>query len=104
MNALARLYKSVRFWGLLGTAVVLYVFFFVVLGKLDMTWARPDTNKLAHTILKVWPQMPFFVQKEQTPQGEAVYYTVSTHQFTQAELRQMGVTNAAPIPAKPAQR
>jgi hypothetical protein len=100
MNALARLYKSVRFWGLLGTAVVLYVFFFIVLGQLDMTWALPDTDKLARNIINIWPQMPFFVQKEQTQQGEVIYYTVSTHQFTQAELRQMGVTNAAPV--KPA--
>ncbi len=104
MSALSRLYKSVRFWGLLGTAVVLYLFFFVILGRLDMTWAMPDTTKIARNIIKVWPQMPFFAQKEQTSQGEAVYYTVSTHQFTQAELKQMGVTNASPQPAKPVQR
>jgi hypothetical protein len=101
MNALARLYQSVRFWGLLGTAIGLYVFFFIMLGKIDMTWAMPDTSKIAHNIIKVWPQMPFFVQKQQTDQGEVIYYTVSTHQFTQAELKQMGVTNAAPQPAKP---
>ena len=100
MNALARIYKSVRFWGLLGTAVGLYVFFFIMLGKIDMTWAMPDTDKLARSIINVWPQMPFFVRKEQTSQGEVVYYTVSTHQFTRAELKQMGVTNAAPV--KPA--
>ncbi|HEX4141377.1 MAG TPA: hypothetical protein VHY09_13595 [Candidatus Methylacidiphilales bacterium] len=98
---LARLYKSVRFWGLLGTAVGLYVFFFVILGKIDMTWAMPDTDRLARNIINVWPQMPFFVQKQQTDQGEVVTYTVSTHQFTQAELRQMGVTNAVTQPAKP---
>jgi len=101
MNALTRLYKSTRFWGLLGTAVGLYLFFFVVLGKLDMSWAMPDTDRIAHNIIKVWPQMPFFVQKQQTDQGEAVYYTVSTHLFTPAELKQMGVTNAAPQSAKP---
>ena len=100
MNALSRLLKSTRLWGLLGTGVVLYVIFFVVLGRLDMSWAVPDTDKMARTFIKVWPQMPFFVQKEQTPQGEVVYYTVSTHQFTQAELRQMGVTNAVAQPAK----
>lgn len=100
MNALVRLYRSTRFWGLLGTAVGLYVFFFVVLGKLDMTWAMPDTNKIARNIIKIWPQMPFFVQKQQTSQGEVVYYTVSTHQFTPAELKQMGVTNAVAQPAK----
>ena len=101
MDALLRIYKSVRFWGLLGTAIGLYVFFFIILGKIDMTWAMPDTNRIARNIIKVWPQMPFFVQTEQTPQGEVTLYTVSTHQFTQAELRQMGVTNAAPQSAKP---
>ena len=101
MSALLRFYKSVRFWGLLGTAIGLYVFFFIMLGKINMSWAMPDTNKIAHNIIKVWPQMPFFVQKQQTDQGEVIYYTVSTHQFTQAELKQMGVTNAAPQPAKP---
>ena len=97
----ARALRSTRLWGLLGTAVVLYLFFFVILGRLDMTWAMPDTNKLARNIIKVWPQMPFFVQKQQTSQGEVVYYTFSTRQFTQAELRQMGVTNAVAQPAKP---
>ena len=69
-----------------------------MLGKIDMTWAMPDTSRIAHNIIKVWPQMPFFVRTEQTPQGEVTLYTVSTHQFTQAELRQMGVANAAPQP------
>ncbi len=101
MTALARLCQSVRFWGLLGTAVVLYVLFFGVLGRLDMSWAMPDTNKLAHSIIKVWPQMPFFVQKEQTPQGEVVYYTVSTHLVTPAELKRAGVTKSVAPPAKP---
>jgi hypothetical protein len=100
MDALLRIYKSVRFWGLLGTAIGLYVFFFIILGKIDMSWAMPDTNRIARNIIKVWPQMPFFVSTEQTPQGQVTLYTVSTHQFTQAELRQMGVTNAAPQPAK----
>jgi hypothetical protein len=98
---LSRLYKSTRFWGLLGTAVGLYIFFFVILGRLDMTWAMPDTNQIARNIIKVWPQMPFFVRHEQTSQGEVVYYTVSTRQYTPAELKQMGITNAAPQPAKP---
>ena len=96
MSAIARIYKSVRFWGLLGTAIGLYVFFFIILGKIDMSWAMPDTDRIAHNIIKVWPQMPFFVQKQQTAQGEVTYYTVSTHLYTQAELKQMGVTNAAP--------
>jgi hypothetical protein len=100
MTTLARIAKSRRLWGLLGTTVGLYVFFFVVLGRLDMTWAMPDTAKIARNIIKVWPQMPFFVQKEKTDQGDVVYYTVSTRQYTQAELKQMGVTNAVAQPAK----
>jgi len=96
MNALARLYKSTRFWGLLGTAVGFYLLFFVILGRIDMSWAMPDTDKMARDIIKVWPQMPFLVQKEQTPQGEVVYYNVSTHLITPAELKRAGVTNAAP--------
>ena len=101
MNALARLCKSVRFWGLLGTAVVLYVFFFVILGRLNMTWLMPDTYGIARNIIMVWPQMPFFVQREQTAQGEVVTYTVSTHLITPAELKRAGVTNAVAAPAKP---
>ncbi len=93
--------KSTRLWGLLGTGVALYVLVFIVFGRVDMSWIMPDTNQIAHTIIKVWPKMPFFVQTEQTPQGEVVYYTVSTHQFSRAELKQMGVTNAAPQPAQP---
>ncbi len=98
---MARIAKSTRTWGLLGTGVGLYLLFFFVLGRIDMSWAMPDTDRLARNIIKVWPQMPFFVRTEQTPQGQVVYYTVSTHQFTQAELRQMGVTNATATPAKP---
>jgi hypothetical protein len=101
MSALARLYRSTRFRGLLGTGVVLYAIF-LLLGKIDMTWAMPDTDKLARTMIKVWPQMPFFVETQQTKDREVVYYTVSTHQVTQAELKQMGLTNAAPAqPARP---
>jgi hypothetical protein len=101
MNALARLFKSVRFWGLLGTAAGMYILFVFILGPLDMSWAMPDTEKIARNLIKVWPQMPFFVHKEQTPQGQVVYYNVSTHLITPAELKQAGVTNAAPQPAKP---
>ncbi len=101
VNLFSRTLKSTRLWGLLGTGVTLYVLVFVVFGRVDMSWIMPDTNDIARTLIKVWPKMPFFVQTEQTPQGEVVYYTVSTHQFTQAELKQMGATNAAPQPAKP---
>jgi hypothetical protein len=103
MNALPRFLKSTRLWGLLGTGVVLYLFFFFVLGRIDMSWAMPDTEKLARNVIKVWPQMPFFVQREQTSQGEVVTYTVSTHLITPAEMRRMGMTNATPQPAKPRQ-
>ncbi len=101
MNALSRALKSPRLWGLIGTGVALYVLVFVVFGRVNMSWFMPDTNEIARTIIKVWPKMPFFVQKEQTKQGEVVYYTVSTHQFTPAELKEMGVTNAVGQPAKP---
>jgi hypothetical protein len=101
MNALPRFLKSTRLWGLLGTGVVLYVFFIYVLGRIDMTWAMPDTDRMARAIIKVWPQMPFFVQTQQTKQGEVVYYNVSTHLLTPAEMKQMGLTNAMAQPAKP---
>ncbi len=101
MTTLAKLLRSTRLWGLLGTGAALYVLVFYVLGGIDVSGVMPDTNDIARTIIKVWPKMPFFVQKEQTPQGEVIYYTVSTHQYTQAELRQMGVTNAVAHPAKP---
>ncbi len=96
MPALTRILKSTRLWGLLGTAVGLYFLFFVVLGRLNMSWLMPDTYGIARNIISVWPQMPFFVQTEQTPQGKVVTYTVSTRLYSQAELRQMGVTNAPP--------
>ena len=98
---LLRALKSRRLWGLLGTGVVLYFLFFVVLGRMNVGGVMPDTDRMARSILKVWPQMPFFVQKEQTPQGEVVYYHVSTHLVTPAELKQMGLTNATSQPAKP---
>jgi hypothetical protein len=100
--------KSPRLWGLAGTAVVLYFLVFVVFGKLDVSWLMPDTNQIARTLVSVWPRMPFFaVQKENVrdingqEQGQVIYYTVPTRQFTSKELAQMGVTNVVAHPARP---
>ncbi len=96
--------RSRRFWGLTSTAVVLYVMVFVVLGRIDMSWIMPDTNKLARIALDIWPRLPFFaVEKESTGDGgtNVIYYTVPTRQFTPQELRDMGVTNHVAQPAKP---
>ena len=101
MNSRASLLKSTRAWGLLGTAVGLYVIIFGIFGKVDMSWIMPDTSQIAHTIVDVWPKMPFFVQKEDTPQGQVIYYTVPTRQLTRQEMAQLGMTNAVPHPAKP---
>jgi hypothetical protein len=103
VNRLASLFKSTRTWGLIGTAFVLYLLIFVVFGKLDVSWIMPDTNQIARTLIRAWPQMPFFtVQKQTAKSGDTtIYYTVPTHQFTPQELRQMGVTNAVAHPATP---
>ncbi len=81
---------------------------FVVFGKLDMSWIMPDTNEIARTFISVWPHMPFFaVQKESVTgangeaDGEIIYYTVPTRQFTPQQLARMGATNATPHPAAP---
>lgn len=108
MNTVYSILKSTRLWGLTGTALILYFLVFVVLGKLDMSWIMPDTNEIARTIISVWPRMPFFaVQKENVTgmngqvQGQIIYYTVPTRQFTPQELARMGLTNAVPHPAPP---
>ncbi len=101
MNGVRRVLTSTRLWGLIGTGVVMYFLVFVVFGRIDMSWIMPDTKQIARTIIDVWPKMPFFVQTEKTPEGDVTYYTVSTRQFSQKELKNMGVTNAAPQPAKP---
>jgi hypothetical protein len=106
--------KSTRLWGLVATAAVLYFLAFGVLGRLDMSWIMPDTNQIARTMIEVWPRMPFFaVQREPVhgdpgktgsasqDQGEMVYFTVPTRQFTPQELARMGVTNAVAHPAAP---
>ncbi len=83
---------------------MLYLLVFVVFGKLDVSWIMPNTNQIARTLIDVWPHMPFFsVQKETANNGkdQVIYYTVPTRQFTQQELKQMGVTNQAVHPAAP---
>ncbi|MEI9999282.1 MAG: hypothetical protein WDO13_08955 [Verrucomicrobiota bacterium] len=101
MNAVKRFFRSRTLWGLLGTAAVMYLVLFVVLGRLNVGWMMPDTKQIARTLVDAWPRLPFFAQKEKTPQGDVIYYTVPTHQMTPQELRDMGLTNAAPRPAKP---
>ncbi len=91
MNPLIR---SRHLWGLLATAVVLYILVFVVFGRSDVGWFMPNTQQMARTIVDVWPRMPFFVQKEDTPTGQVIYYTVPTRQLTRQEMRQLGMTNA----------
>ncbi len=103
MKTLSRILKSHHCWGLLGTGAAMYLLL-VLVGKIDVGWMMPDTQRLAREIIKVWPQMPFFaVAKEPAKdgQGEVIYYTVPTRQFTPQELAQMGVTNATAHPAQP---
>jgi hypothetical protein len=108
LKPLYSILKSTRLWGLTGTALVLYFLVFVVFGKLDMSWIMPNTEEIARTFMSVWPRMPFFaVQKENVTgvngqgQGEIIYYTVPTRQFTPQELARMGATNATAHPAAP---
>jgi hypothetical protein len=101
VKRLRSILKSTRLWGLLGTGAIMYFLVFVVFGKVDVSWIMPDTKQIARTIIDVWPKMPFFVQTDHTAQGDVTYYTVSTHQLTRQELKQMGVTNAVAAPAKP---
>ena len=105
LQRLVSILKSTRFWGLIGTGVVLWFLAFVVLGNLDMSWIMPDTNRIARNLIRDWPQMPFFnVEREpasNTDGGEYVTYTVPTKIFTRQELEQMGVTNATAHPSPP---
>ena len=94
--------KSPRTWGLIGTAVVLYFLTFVVFGKLNMSWIMPDTNQLARSVMIAWQDLPFFTTKRETSDdGQYIYYTVPTKQFTAKQLAQMGVTNGVVTPAAP---
>ena len=104
MNYLVSIFKSRRLWGLTGTGIVLYLVVFVVFGKVNVGGIMPDTNRIAQTLIEIWPKMPFFTV-EKMPikggKGEEVYYTVPTRQLTQQELARMGVTNATVHPAPP---
>ncbi len=103
MNRFYSILKSTRLWGLTGTAIVLYFLVFVVFGKLDMSWIMPNTNEIARTLIRVWPQMPFFTTQKVPVQGggQETYYTVPTRQLTSQELKQMGLTNQTVHPAAP---
>jgi hypothetical protein len=104
LNRLGSFLKSRRLWGITGTAVALYFLVFVVFGRLDMSWVMPDTNQLARSVMIAWQDLPFFAVKKDAPdegQGQAIYYTVPTKQFTAKELAQMGMTNAVAKPVAP---
>jgi hypothetical protein len=106
VNRVTNLLKSTRLWGLAGTAVILYVVVFVVLGKLDMSWIMPNTQEIARTFISVWPRLPFFQVEQESVKldggtNQYIYYTVPTRQFTKQELTRMGVTNAVVHPEKP---
>jgi hypothetical protein len=102
LNRLLSFLKSRRLWGLAGTAVVLYFLTFVVFGKLNMSWIMPDTNQLARSVMIAWQDLPFFTAKKETSDdGQYIYYTVPTKQFTPAQLARMGMTNTVVKPAAP---
>jgi hypothetical protein len=100
--------KSRRLWGLAGTAAGLYFLVFIVFGRIDMSWIMPNTNQLALRLIDDWRTLPFFdvrTEKVQSgkghEEGQYIYYTVPTRQFTAKELAQMGMTNAVAHPAGP---
>ena len=98
-----RYFKLQRVLGLAGTALVFYLIIFVVLGKTDVGWLLP-TTKIANTVLKVWPDLPFFdVQKESINNGkdQETYYTVPTRTLTREEIAQLEKTNQVAQPATP---
>ena len=82
----------------------MYLLLFVVLGKVDMSWAMPDTTRLAKAMIEVWPHMPFFAVEKVSAansDGTYIYYTVPTRQITPQELAKMGATNQDAQPARP---
>ena len=101
---MASIFKSRHLWGLTGTGIVLYFVVFVVFGRVNVGGIMPDTNRIAQTLIEVWPKMPFFAM-EKVPinggKGQEIYYTVPTRQITPQELARMGVTNATLHPAPP---
>lgn len=104
MKLIVSILKSRHLWGLTSTGLILYFVVFVVFGKVDLSGIMPDTDRIARTLIEVWPKLPFFTV-EKMPinggKGEEVYYTVPTRQLTQQELARMGVTNATVHPAAP---
>jgi hypothetical protein len=93
--------QSRRLWGLTGTAVLLYLLIFKVLGGLDVGWLMPRTDRIADALIELWPRMPFFTQKVTGPKGTEIYYTVPTRQLTPQELARMGLTNSVAHPVRP---
>jgi hypothetical protein len=86
-----------------GIALALYFLLFVVLGNIDVSGIFP-TEKIAKTILEVWPRMPFFAVQRETVNGgkdQEIYYTVPTRQLTRQEIARLEATNGVMHPAAP---
>jgi hypothetical protein len=101
---LSLLLKSTRFWGLIGTGLIMYFLVFVVLAKTDVSWIMPDTNQIARSFIVIWPQMPFFTAHKGPAadgKGQEIYFTVPTRQFTPQEIARMEGTNRTTYPAGP---
>ena len=97
-------YGWYRFMGMTGLFLAGYIVVIGIFGNVDVSWLMPPTDKIANAILEVWPRLPFFaVQKESINggNGEEIYYTVSTRQFTPQELLRMGATNGVVHPTAP---
>jgi hypothetical protein len=103
LNRIYSIFKSRHLWGLTATAVVLYLLVFKALAGIDVSWLMPPTDQIARAIIDIWPRMPFFaVQRESSPEGKEIYYTVPTRQLTPSEMTQLGLTNHMAKPAPPA--
>ena len=101
---MASIFKSRRLWGLTGTGFVLSFVVFVVFGRINLSWIMPDTDRMARTLIEVWPRLPFFTLEKKPVNGgkaEEVYYTVPTRQLTPQEIVRMGATNGVARPAAP---
>jgi hypothetical protein len=87
---LLSIFRSRRFWGFTGTALVLYLIVFVGLAHVTVPRSL-STERMAEAILNAWPRLPFFsVQHKTNADGQTeTFYTVPTRQFTPAEIAQM---------------
>src|SRR5271168_2679100 len=91
--------RSPRLWGITGLSLVAYVLVFDVFGNIDISGLLPI--KLATSIQREWPDLPFFsVEKETINHGKSqeVYYTVPTRQLTAQEIAQLEAQGQQPKP------